>query len=55
MRRLTSRIPVWRREALRTNLWLVPSVEVLLAVLVFVGTDALDHAAVNGDSLCRCS
>ena len=47
MRRLTSRIPAWRREVLRTNLWLVPSVEVLLAVLVFAGTDALDRAAFN--------
>src|ERR1039457_1298420 len=49
MRRLTSRIPVWRRESLRTNLWLVPSVEVLLAVLLFAGTYALDRAAYHGD------
>ena len=49
MRRLSSRIPVWRRESLRTNLWLVPSVEVLLAVLLFAGTYALDRAAYHGD------
>ena len=49
MRRLTSRIPVWRRESLRTNLWLVPSLEVLLAVVVFAGTYALDRAAYHGD------
>jgi uncharacterized membrane protein len=49
MRRLTSRIPVWRRESLRTNLWLVPSLEVLLAVLLFAGTYALDRAAYHGD------
>jgi uncharacterized membrane protein len=49
MRRLNSRIPAWRRETLRTNLWLVPSLEVLLAVLVFAGTSALDRAAYNGD------
>lgn len=35
----------WRREALRTNLWLVPTVEVILAAALFVGTDALDRAA----------
>jgi uncharacterized membrane protein len=49
MRPLSSRIPAWRRESLRTNLWLVPSLEVLLAVLIFAGTYALDHAAHNGD------
>jgi uncharacterized membrane protein len=49
MRRLSSRIPVWRRESLRTNLWLVPSVEVLLAVLLFAATYALDRAAYHGD------
>jgi uncharacterized membrane protein len=46
---LTSRIPVWRRESLRTNLWLVPSLEVLLAVVLFAGTYALDRAAYRGD------
>jgi uncharacterized membrane protein len=38
----------WRREALRTNLWLVPTVEILLAVALFAGTHALDRAAYDG-------
>ena len=38
----------WRRDVLRTNLWLVPAVGVLIAVLLFVGTYALDRAAYNG-------
>jgi uncharacterized membrane protein len=38
----------WRREALRTNLWLVPTVEIALAVALFVGTYALDRAAYDG-------
>src|ERR1700690_352869 len=46
---LTSRLPAWRQESLRTNLWLVPSLEVLLAVLIFAGTYGLDQAAHSGD------
>jgi uncharacterized membrane protein len=38
----------WRREVLRTNLWLVPTVEVAAAVLLFAGTCALDRAAYQG-------
>jgi uncharacterized membrane protein len=38
----------WRREALRTNLWLVPSVEIVLAVGLFAATYALDRSAYNG-------
>lgn len=38
----------WRREALRTNLWLVPSLESLLAIALWAGTVALDRAAYNG-------
>jgi uncharacterized membrane protein len=38
----------WRREVLRTNLWLVPAVEVIAAVLLFAGTYALDRAAYDG-------
>jgi uncharacterized membrane protein len=49
MRPLNSSISAWRREELRTNLWLVPSLEVLLAVALFAGTHALDRAAWNGD------
>ncbi|MER7578855.1 DUF2254 domain-containing protein [Kitasatospora sp. NPDC097691] len=39
----------WRREALRTNLWVVPILEVGLAVLLFVVTWSLDRAAYRGD------
>jgi len=38
----------WRREALRTNLWLVPTVEIVLAAALFVVTYALDRAAYDG-------
>src|ERR1700689_5208389 len=38
----------WRRESLRTNLWLVPTVEIVLAVALFAVTDALDRAAYDG-------
>jgi len=38
----------WRREALRTNLWLVPTVEIVLVLALFAGTYALDRAAYNG-------
>ena len=39
----------WRRDALRTNLWLVPAIEVTGAVVLFAGTYALDRAAFVGD------
>ncbi|MGB6456253.1 MAG: DUF2254 domain-containing protein [Streptosporangiaceae bacterium] len=39
----------WRREVLRTNLWLVPAVEVVVAVVLFAVTYALDRAAFAGD------
>jgi uncharacterized membrane protein len=45
------RFPVpsaWRREALRTNLWLVPTVEIVLAVALFAATYAIDRAAYDG-------
>jgi uncharacterized membrane protein len=38
----------WRREALRTNLWLVPVVEVVAAIALYLGTYAIDRAAFNG-------
>ena len=38
----------WRREALRTNLWLIPTLEIAGAVLLFVITVAVDRAAYNG-------
>jgi uncharacterized membrane protein len=47
--RLQTPLPsAWRREALRTNLWLVPTLEILLAVALFAGTYALDRAAYDG-------
>ncbi len=38
----------WRREALRTNLWLVPTAEIVLAVALFAGTYAIDRSAADG-------
>jgi len=38
----------WRREVLRTNLWVVPGFEVVGAVALFVVTLALDRAAYRG-------
>jgi len=38
----------WRREALRTNLWLIPTAEIVVAVGLFAGTHALDRAAYDG-------
>ncbi len=48
---MTPRVPLpsaWRREALRTNLWLVPTIEIVLALVLFAGTYALDRAAYDG-------
>ncbi|MBV9049804.1 MAG: DUF2254 domain-containing protein [Solirubrobacterales bacterium] len=38
----------WRREALRTNLWVVPTIEVLAAVALYAGTHVIDRAAYDG-------
>ena len=38
----------WRREELRTNLWLVPAIEVVAAVALFAGSTVLDRAAYRG-------
>jgi len=38
----------WRREVLRTNLWLLPAIGVAAAILLFLLTYALDKAAYNG-------
>ena len=38
----------WQREVLRTNLWLVPAVEVIAAIALFAGTTAIDRAAYHG-------
>jgi uncharacterized membrane protein len=39
----------WRAEVLRTNLWLVPAIEALVAIALFAGTLSLDRAAYHGD------
>src|SRR5450631_2878328 len=38
----------WRADVLRTNLWLVPGIEVLGALALFLITLALDRAAYRG-------
>ena len=38
----------WRREAMRTNLWIVPMLEVLAAIGLYFGTHELDKAAAQG-------
>ena len=37
----------WRDESLRTNLWLIPAVESVAAVLLFVVTLSIDRAAFH--------
>jgi uncharacterized membrane protein len=39
----------WRRDELATNLWLVPTLEVLAATALFVATGTVDRAAYRGD------
>ena len=38
----------WRQEALRTNLWVVPSALSALTILLFVATVSVDRAASAG-------
>ncbi|MBV8429819.1 MAG: DUF2254 domain-containing protein [Solirubrobacterales bacterium] len=38
----------WRQEAVRTNLWLIPALEVVAAVALFALTHALDLSAFRG-------
>ena len=38
----------WHREALRTNLWLVLTIEVIAAAALYFGTHALDKSAFDG-------
>ena len=38
----------WTREVLRTNLWLIPAVEVIAAVGLFAASSAADRAAYHG-------
>jgi len=42
------RASAWRRDALRTNLWLVPTIEVIAASLLFAVTYAIDQSAYQG-------
>lgn len=42
------RLPSWRREALRTTFWLVPTILVLVAGLLFLVTFEIDLAAYHG-------
>jgi uncharacterized membrane protein len=46
------RIPLgsdWLREAIRTNLWLVPAIEVIAAVGLYLITHAIDLSAYHGN------
>ena len=38
----------WRREALRTNLWVVPMLEVIAAVALYAATHAIDRSVSDG-------
>jgi uncharacterized membrane protein len=49
MTRWLPRPSEWRRESLRTTLWLVPTVQVLLATGLFTITYLLDRAAYRGE------
>ena len=39
----------WRNETLRTNLWLIPAIETVAAVLLFAATLTIDQAAFHGE------
>ncbi|MGZ4764741.1 MAG: DUF2254 domain-containing protein [Ilumatobacteraceae bacterium] len=48
---MTRRLPrpsAWRRDTLRTNLWLVPTLEVVVAAGLFIATYEVDQAAYHG-------
>ena len=47
-RRLLAMNAEWRREALRMNLWLVPAIEIALAVILFAVTYTVDRAVYDG-------
>ncbi len=42
------RLPSWRREALRTTFWVIPTILIVLAVMLFVLTFEIDLAAFHG-------
>jgi uncharacterized membrane protein len=48
-RQARAHLPSWRREALRTNLWLVPTALVVAVVLLFAASYGLDRAVARGD------
>jgi uncharacterized membrane protein len=48
-RRLVTLVPEHRREALRTSLWFVASLEIVAAGLLFVVTYEVDRAAYHGN------
>jgi uncharacterized membrane protein len=39
------RLPGWRREALRTTLWFVPAILIVVAIVIFIITFSIDVAA----------
>ena len=43
-------LPSWRRDSLRTTLWLVPAVLVAGVIVLFLATYALDRAANTGSA-----
>ena len=43
-----SKLPSWRWEALRTTFWLVPTLLVIVAALLFLVTFEIDRAAYHG-------
>lgn len=45
----THRVAGWRREALRTTLWLIPTVTMVVAGVLFAVTYGIDRAAYNND------
>ncbi len=49
MIRLLPHVSEWRRDRLRTTLWVVPTIEVVAAVLLFALTYELDRAAYRHD------
>jgi uncharacterized membrane protein len=38
----------WRREAFRTNLWVVPTLEVIAVIVLYAATHEIDKAAASG-------
>jgi len=48
-RRRTWHVSDWRRESLRTSLWALPAVELLVASALFAVTYTIDRAAYRGE------